>query len=167
MTPPARKLTHLIAKYPYAAQHSAVCTLACAAVLISVTEMVIPEHLLLAETSLGHEFPKTAEYLWAGLGCIGGSLAVVGIVRQSRPLETCGFAALGSVWALDAYAVFAYRGYAAGSITGAILAALSLAYFTRVVVLLWVGQTQRDILSDLADVATIERELHDDAKDLT
>jgi hypothetical protein len=94
---------------------------------------------VLESTSIGSVLPEWQEIAWAIMLGLGGILSLLGLLLPHRAADCYGTLLIAGTLLIDVVAIWTYRGFAAGSITGIILFTLALGLIARAAVLIWIS----------------------------
>lgn len=127
-----------LARHPHLVQSPVTGAISVACVILGVILVAAPMDIL-EPTSIGSVLPLWQEIAWAIMLGAGGILSIVGLTLPNRAADCYGTLLIAGTLLIDAVAIWTYRGFATGSITGIILTALAFGLIARAIVLLWIS----------------------------
>lgn len=125
------------ARHPHLIQSPVTGCVSLGCVALGVILVTSPNEIL-EPTSIGSVLPIWQEIAWAIMLGAGGILAIIGLVAPHRAADCLGTILIAGTLLIDAVAIVTYRGFGAGSITAALLIALSIGLLLRVAVIVWI-----------------------------
>lgn len=137
-TPIGSRIFLWLARHPQLVQSPITGFVSLACVVLGVVLVAAPMDVL-EPTSIGSVLPLWQEIAWALMLGIGGVLSIVGLMLPHRAADCYGTLLIAGTLLIDAVAIWSYRGFATGSITGVILTALAFGLIARALVLIWIS----------------------------